>query len=353
MSDVMQLVRPEIRALHAYEAAEYEDGMLRLNANETAWPPPGDSSTPGLNRYPDVRPIALTKALARHYGVATDRLIVTRGSSEAIDLLIRCFCSADVNDVMICPPTFGMYKVYAQIQGAGVREVPLRTDDAFALDVPAIQAEWDDRCRLLFLCSPNNPTGNAIPADDIAQLCQPLTGRGVVVVDAAYIEFAAVDDTHELLGRFNNLVMLRTLSKALGVAGARCGVALANSSIVAVLDRILPPYCFSTPSQEAVLASLSERLAGEFEARLNRIRAERERVRERLSALPAVVQVWPSEANFLLVRAADPRRFDAAARAGQVMIRDFSTNPYTIDCFRITIGTEAENDQLLAALEQA
>lgn len=351
MTGVLELARPEIRDLHAYQPAKYASGMVRLNANETAWPPPGDTSSPGLNRYPEARPIELTNALARHFGVKPDRLIATRGSSEAIDLLIRCFCAAYADDVVICPPTFGMYRVYAQVQAAGVRELPLCAEKGYSLDVGSIEATWDARCKLLFLCSPNNPTGNTVDAEDIDRLCATLKGRGVIVVDAAYAEFSSQTDLPALLEQHDNLVVLRTLSKALGVAGARCGAAIADPTVVELLGRILPPYCFSTPSQRAVLASLSDRLANQFDERIALLRAERSRVAERLSSMDKVRRVWPSEANFLLVEVADPERFDAAAKAGKVLIRDFSKEPYTIDCFRITIGTEAENEQLLTALE--
>jgi len=351
MTSVTALARPEIRDLHAYEAAQYQSGMVRLNANETAWPPPGDRSSPGLNRYPQARAMELTSALARHYGIAPDRLIATRGSSEAIDLLIRCFCAAYADDIVICPPTFGMYRVYAQVQAAGVREVPLCAERGYAVDVDAIEAAWDDRCKLLFLCSPNNPTGNTIDSADIDRLCTTLAGRGVIVVDAAYAEFSARNDLAGLLNRHDNIVVLRTLSKALGLAGARCGAAIADPAVIELLERILPPYCFSTPSQDAVLASLSDRLASEFDERIALVRTERARVADRLERMDSVRRVWPSEANFLLVEVTDPERFKAAANAGKVLIRDFTKGRYTIDCFRITIGAEAENEQLLSALE--
>lgn len=350
MSTILGLARPEIRNLRPYRAAQYAAGSLRLNANETPWRPPGDTSAGGLNRYPEIRPVTLTRSLADHYGLATEQLLVTRGSSEAIDLLVRCFCSAGQNDIVICPPTFGMYEVYAQIQGAGIVEVPLLKDDGFALDVDGIKAGWTDRCRLLFLCSPNNPTGNCIESSQIEELCQFLDGRGLVIVDAAYAEFADEDTAAEILNRHKNIVILRTLSKALGLAGIRCGAALASPQIVELLGRILPPYAYPTPSQDAALACLDPDFRGELEERAEMIRAERGRLTGALQRLPAVIRVWPSEANFLLVETADPAAMMAAARQGGVLIRDFSKNPGTEGCLRITIGEPADNDQLLAAL---
>ena len=223
MSTLLELARPEIRDLRPYRAAQCADGLLRLNANETPWRPPGDDTGRGLNRYPETCPVTLTECLAKYYDLAADQLLVTRGSSEAIDLLIRCFCSAGNNDVLICPPTFGMYEVYAQVQGAGIVEVSLRKEDGFVLDVDGIKGAWTERCKLLFLCSPNNPTGNRIETAQIEELCRFLDGRGIVIVDAAYIEFADQDPSIELLSRHKNVVILRTLSKALGLAGIRWG----------------------------------------------------------------------------------------------------------------------------------
>lgn len=350
MSSILELARPEIRDLRPYRAAQYEEGLLRLNANETPWRPPADNTAAGLNRYPETRPVTLTQSLADFYGLALDQLLVTRGSSEAIDLLVRCFCSAGQNDVVICPPTFGMYEVYAQVQGAGVVEVPLIKTDGFRLDVDGIKAAWTDRCQLLFLCSPNNPTGNCYATSEIADLCGFLDGRGLVVVDAAYIEFADQNPTIELLRRYPNVVILRTLSKALGLAGIRCGAALASPEIVDLLGRILPPYAYPTPSQDAALACLDAGFRDELIRRAKTIQTERDRINTELEKLPGVIRVWPSEANFLLVETADPAAFSAAAKRGGVMIRDFSADPATEGCLRITVGDPAQNDQLLTAL---
>lgn len=350
MSTVYDLARPQIRNLRPYRAAQYADGLLRLNANETPWRPPGDDTVAGLNRYPEARPTTLTRALAAHYALSSDQLLVTRGSSEAIDLLIRCFCSAGDNDVLICPPTFGMYEVYARVQGAGVVAVPLLANDDFGLDVTGIKAAWTDRCKLLFLCSPNNPTGNRFDTAQIDELCEFLDGRGLLILDAAYIEFAEDDPSAALLDRHANVVILRTLSKALGLAGIRCGAALADPEIVDLLARILPPYAYPTPSRDAALACLNPEFREQLESRVGTIRSERARVTEALQALPGVVRVLPSEANFLLIEATDPAAMVAAAREGGVLIRDFSTDPAIPGCLRVTIGEPADNDQLLTAL---
>ena len=348
MSRLQTLFRPELISLQPYRAAEYAAGHLRLNANETPWRPTGDTSMAGLNRYPEVRPATLTARLAAHYRVANERLLVTRGSSEGIELLIRATCRTGLDDILICPPTFGMYSAYAQVQGAGIVEVPLKRDQGFALDLPAIEIAWRERCKLLFLCSPNNPTGNSIPAAQIGELCEWLDGRGLVIVDEAYQEFATSDSSSELLDRYPNLVVLRTLSKALGLAGVRCGATLADPAVIDMLSRVLPPYSLSTPCTDAVLAALDEAAARQSD--IDNLVAERERVAEALAANPRIEKVWPSDANFLLVQAGDAGKLVSDARQAGVLIRDFSQNPYTPGCVRITISTQDENNRLLEAI---
>ncbi len=348
MNKLDQLFRPAVRELQPYAAANYADGCLRLNANETPWRPSMDQSAAGLNRYPEVRPRRVSARLASHYGVHEDRLLVTRGSSEAIELIIRATCREGKDDIVICPPTFGMYGVYARAQGAGVVEVPLLRDANFAVDIPGIQSAWSDRCKLLFLCSPNNPTGQSIPASSLDEICAAYAGRALVVLDAAYIEFAAEDPTARLLAKHDNLLVLRTLSKALGLAGVRCGVALGHPRIIDLVGRILSPYSLSTPCSDAVLAALNE-AAGRRQD-IAALVAERERVAEALAANARIKRVWPSDGNFLLVEAADPQSIVADARAANILIRDFSTDPWTPGCLRITIATAEQNQQLLDAL---
>ena len=352
MSSVLELARPEIRELKAYQAAQYEPGLVRLNANETPWPAPGDESEPGLNRYPEPRPVTLTAALAKHYGLASDQVLVTRGSSEAIDLLMRGFCRAGTNEILICPPTFEMYRVYADIQGARVREIPLREND-FALDVTAVVDSWDSSSRLCFVCSPNNPTGNRVPTSDIAALCKGLANRGLVVLDGAYTEFAQQDPTLELLKRFDNIVVLRTLSKAFGLAGVRCGVLLGQPDIVELLACVLPPYSYPTPSKDAALAALAEGNRAQLEQRIAILKSERERMAEALEQLAGIERAWPSEANFVMIRAKDPEAAVTAARRGGLLIRDYSYNPKLAGCLRITVGDVEQNNQLLECLRNA
>lgn len=350
MTSALRLLRPEILQLKAYKAADYVGGFIRLNANENPWRPPGDDTRDGLNRYPDPRPAELTQRLTAFYGLQDGQLLVTRGSSEAIDVLIRGFCRAGQDNIVISPPTFGMYEVYAQIQGAGVERVPLDRANGYSLPVDAILHTWLPANRLVFVCSPNNPTGNRFPDAEIGRLCTGLAGRGVVVLDAAYQEFSGADPLHDLLSRHENLVVLRTLSKALGLAGVRCGVLIGRSDLIELLGRILPPYCFPTTSQDAVLALLTPGAQQELTSRRARIIAERERLTGVLPGVTGISRVWPSAANFILVETPNASELVGRARAAGILLRDFSWDPLLPGCVRITVGSPDDNDKLLNAL---
>lgn len=353
MTGIVDLIRPEIRKMRPYKSAEFVDGMARLNANENPWRPPGDSTARGLNWYPEPRPFELQQRLAAHYGIDSSRLLVTRGSSEAIDVTIRGFCRPGTDGIVICPPTFGMYEAYAQIQSARIRAVPLLRDRGYALDVRGVLDGWTETDRVIFLCSPNNPTGNPLAETDVAEIAGALGGRGCVVVDAAYAEFAGDDRSLELLQRFENVIVLRTLSKAMALAGVRCGALLAVPQVVDLLSCVLPPYTFPVLCADAVMHCLEPANAAEWRRRVELLKSERARLAAALQRIPGITRVWPSDANFILAEAADPRRLVAAARAGRILIRDFSWDPSLPRCVRITVGTPEQNDRLLGALAES
>ena len=347
--NVLDLARPEIRALQPYSSARMEasGGQLLLNANESAWAPTGDSGT-GCNRYPEPQPEALVDALTRLYGVRREQLLVGRGSDEAIDLLVRAFCRAGRDAILVQPPTFGMYAVCARIQDADVVEAPLRPD--FTLDVDATLATVTPAVKLVFVCTPNNPAGSVVPRADIERLARALAGRALLVVDEAYVEFADEGSVAALLDRHDNLAVLRTLSKAWALAGARVGCLLAHPDVVALLRRIMPPYPLPLPSVEAALLAISGWGQANARAHIDIVRAERARLRTALARLPGVRAVLPSQANFLTVRFDDAgamyqRLFDAG-----IVVRDVRRYPGLDDALRITVGTPAENEQVLAAL---
>lgn len=352
MSSVTELARPEIQQLVPYEAASYAEGLVRLNANETPWPAPGSPAEDDLNHYPPEKPNELRAALADYYGVEPEQTLVTRGSSEAIDLLIRCFCRAGEDSIVICPPTFGMYRVYADIQGAAVHEIPLLAEQDYALDADEIVRNWPDDAKILFICSPNNPTGNRFATEEIDLIARLLSGRALVVVDAAYTEFGSEDPTYKLLNstEFNNVVLLRTLSKAFGLAGARCGALLGPPELVRMASCVMPPYSIAKPVIEAVMTCLSPQAREEISQRVNTLREERERLADALQNMAGVEQVYPSEANFLLVRATDAQRFSTLAQNGGVLVRNFGWQ--VPNCLRVTVGDRAQNDQLIESLRE-
>jgi histidinol-phosphate aminotransferase len=345
---ILSLARPEIVALKAYSHASWDPAFERLHANELPWRAETDRTRAGLNRYPEPHPYALAARLAELYGVRAEQLLPGRGSDESIDLVVRGFCRAGIDNVIICPPTFGMYSVAARIQGAEVREVPLHPDRGFALDADAVLAVCDANTRIVFLCSPNNPTGNALEPAAVEKLLAALASKALVVVDEAYIEFSGDPTLAGSLARFPNLVVLRTLSKAYGLAGARVGSLIAHADIVALLGKVIPPYSMPQLTIEAVFATLSAPQLAIQRERVAQVCGERERLRAALAAARGVRKVWPSVANFLLVD------FDAAeaaldaARRAKLLIRDMrSVSPHSL---RISVGTPEQNDRLIGSL---
>jgi histidinol-phosphate aminotransferase len=351
MSWVKELARADIVALKGYEHAGWEPELTRLHANELPWRAPGDDSRAGLNRYPEPQSRALIERLADLYGIAPQRVLASRGSDEAIDLLVRAFCRAECDAVVVCPPTFGMYTVAAQIQGAQVLSVPLKIDDGFALDESAVlKAATASHVKIVFLCSPNNPTGNLLDARAVVRISQGLAGRALVVVDEAYLEFSGDESLARHVPRRSNLVVLRTLSKAHGLAGARLGALIADPEIVKLLRKVIAPYAITQLTIEAVLRLLDPSGRAAFDKRIEMIRAERSRVSRALAALPAVSRVWPSAANFVLAEFRDAVTALARARNARLLVRDARGYAELGSALRITIGASAQNNRLLQAL---
>lgn len=345
---VLDRIRPDLAGFSPYASARSagHQAPVRLDANESPWSMPDDRL--GLNRYPQPQPPALRAALAALYQVRDEQVWIGRGSDEAIDLLLRLFCRAGEDSVVALSPSFGMYRVGARLQGARFRSVELSADADFALDVEAVLAQVDESTRLVLLCSPNNPTGTLYHGA-IAGLAQALAGRAVLVVDEAYIEFAGIESSAVLLDRHENLAVLRTLSKAHALAGARVGSLLASADLVRLIAAIAPPYPLPTPSVEAALSVLTEPALRRAGQRIEQTCAERERMAIALAALPQVERVWPSSGNFLLLRCLDADAAFAQALAAGVLIRDVSRQAGLARCLRVSIGLPAENDRLLSA----
>lgn len=344
---IAELARPEIRALQPYEVTPAPNGAVRLNANE-APEATGNGSLTGLNRYPALRPTGLTARLADFYGVATQNVLVTRGSSEGIDLLIRTFCRPGQDRVLVTPPAFSLYEIYASVQGAGTVAIPLDADRDFALDTQAVIDACDDRTKLIFLCSPNNPAGSVIPREDILRVVEARAGKSLVVIDEAYVEYSNTDSVAPLVDGHDNLVVLRTLSKALALAGARCGAVVASPGAIRLLDGVLAPYALSAPVIDSAELALSR--WAEAEKQIRATVAERERLRAGLAACTAVRRVWPSEANFLLVRFCDLAAVERRLQRAQIAIRSYVGDASLGDCARITVASAQDNDRLLQTI---
>jgi histidinol-phosphate aminotransferase len=351
VSWVTELARPEIVALKPYEPAAWEPQLERLHANELPWRSFADDSSAGLNRYPEPQSQALVERLAALYGVASNSVIVGRGSDEAIDLLVRAFCRAGQDSILICPPTFGMYSVCARIQGANVISVPLRADAEFALDERAVLEKCTPDVKLVFLCSPNNPTGNLLSEDAIISLTRALADRAIVVVDEAYIEFAGVPSLARKVPDLPHLAVLRTLSKAYALAGARCGTLIAHPEVITLLRKVIPPYAVPQLSIEAVLKFLEPSQLAISNERLATIVSERDRTLPILARRPNVARVWPSASNFLLVEFDDVPLALARSRGARLLIRDVRGYPGLGRCLRITVGSPEQNSRLLDALQ--
>ncbi len=351
--DILDLARPELRSLIPYTPGRFEPGSVRLNANESPYRAPGDETARGLNRYPPPRPEALRKRLAAHYGVAHDEILVTRGSSEAIDVLIRAFCSARRDAVIVCPPTFDMYRLYAGIQGASLIEVPLLRDDDplrdFRLDARGVVSALNENTKLVFICSPNNPTGQSMNIEAVEAICRAARGRALVVLDEAYVEFSVASDFESLRRRYD-VVRLRTLSKFVSLAGVRCGALIAAPRLIEFLGNVLPPYTFPTPSIELVLKALSTDSLGISSERIKLLRNERERLANALASVSEVNKVWPSDGNFLLIEARDASAFTETARRAGILVRTFADHTGLQRCIRITVGRPEHNDLLLKSV---
>lgn len=348
---VLDLARPDLLALAGYSSARMEasGGSILLNANESPWPQTGDAP---LNRYPDPQPPRLRAQLAGLYGVDEAQLLIGRGSDEAIDLLVRAFCRAGQDAILVQSPTFGMYAVCAAVQGAAVRNVPLLREAGFMPDFDAVLAAVDASVKLVFVCAPNNPTGDLPERGSILALADALRGRALLVVDEAYIEFADADSLAADVAAHENLAVLRTLSKAHALAAARIGCLVAAPDIIGLLRRIMPPYPLPTPCVEAAEDALSAVALFRTKERIALVRSERERVRELLTRMSDVREVLPSQANFLAVRFDDAgARFKQLLARG-IVVRDVRRYPRLADALRITIGSPAENAVLLDALAQ-
>jgi histidinol-phosphate aminotransferase len=347
LNAAVSLARPEIATLKPYAHAAWRPLLTRLHANEAPWRPAGDTTTAGLNRYPEPQPRALIERLGELYGVPASSVLATHGSDEGIDLLSRIYLRAGADAILQCTPTFGMYQVAARIQGAGVVEIPLDPARGWALDPDRLLAAWLPHLKLVYLCSPNNPTSNLLDAAALEEICKTLDGKAIVVIDEAYIEWSRSPSLTRWLDRFSTLAILRTLSKAHALAGARVGALLANPELIELAKRVIPPYSLAAPSVEAALRALDPSELTAAHARLEGLLAERDYLARGLAASPLVDRVWPSDANFLLIDCRDAGHFMKNTLAGGLIVRDLRAHPALPRSLRVSVGTREQNDALL------
>ncbi|HEU4472716.1 MAG TPA: histidinol-phosphate transaminase [Flavisolibacter sp.] len=340
------LVRKNIRSLKPYSSARSEysgKANIFLDANENSF---GSPLTKWYNRYPDPLQWELKKKISGIKQVRPENMLLGNGSDECIDLLIRAFCDPGHDNILICPPTYGMYEVYAAINDVPVKEVPLTA--RFQLNLEAIEAAIDEQTKLIFLCSPNNPTGNSLEREDIEIILNNFSG--LVVVDEAYINYSRHRSFIAELGDYPNLVVMQTFSKAWGLAALRLGMNFASPEIISVLNKIKPPYNINQATQELALQALDH--LDDVNAMIKETVKEREELAKEMAALPLVKQVYPSDANFLLVKMEGATKVYDYLKVQGIIVRNRSNIMLCDDCLRITIGTGDQDRQLMKALKE-
>ena len=338
------LVRENIKRLTPYSSARKEfsgAAQIFLDANENSF---GSPLPTNYNRYPDPLQCEIKKKVAAFNNVKTSDIFIGNGSDEAIDLLFRIFCEPKKDNILFCPPTYGMYEVSAEINDVEIKRANLKPD--FQLDLPAINAAIDANTKLLFVCSPNNPTGNSLPREQILDLAKKF--NGIIVVDEAYIHFSSEKSLIEEINNCKNLVVLQTFSKAWGLAGLRVGLAFANAEIIAYFNKTKPPYNISEIAQNAILDALEN--AEKVEETINEIIIEREKLIENLRRVPIVTKIYPTDANFVLVKTSDAEKTYKFLLDEKIVVRNRNNVELCEGCLRITIGTPEENEKLVKTL---
>lgn len=348
-----RLARPEILSLAAFDIAAqansaFASDAIKLDANENPYPPLADGMlATNINRYPEPQPERLRLAMSALYGVGRDNLVITRGADDAIDMLVRAFCRPAVDAIAISSPTFAAYAHFAQLQGARVIDVPLTGEFDFDAERLVSTLLSQENVKLVFICSPNNPTGNEVSPADVLRVADQLPDS-IIVLDEAYLDFSSTASLSTEAARLPNLVVLKTLSKSFGLAGARIGCAIANPELIAMAARALPPYPLPSPSVAAALAALAPSRRPIHENRINRIKAARGELVPLLLSSPIVKSVRSGGGNFLFLEVDEPDALAEKLRGLGIRVR-FRPNAAP-GGLRLTIGTETENAAALAAL---
>jgi len=343
MFNLQNLLRKNIKELIPYSSARDEfkgEASVYLDANENAYGSPLNES---YNRYPDPLQFKVKKRLSEIKGVPPRNIFLGNGSDEAIDILFRAFCNPGSDNVITVPPTYGMYEVSANINDVEVRKIKLTAN--YQLNMEAIAEAIDEHTKIIFICSPNNPTGNSINRDDIETILANF--NGLVVIDEAYINYSRQKTFIQELTEYSNLVVLQTLSKAWGLAGLRVGMAFASEEIIEVFNKVKPPYNINEASQELALEALQN--VEQVNTWIKETVAERDKLKIELSIIPSVLTIYPSDANFILVKTVNPKEIYQFMVNRGIIVRDRSKVELCEGCLRITIGTPNENKLLIEA----
>ncbi|NMH88291.1 histidinol-phosphate transaminase [Flavivirga algicola] len=341
--NIENLIRPTIKALKPYSSARDEfqgnsDAMVFLDANENPF-------ENGVNRYPDPQQGSLKQILSEIKNIDTKNILLGNGSDEVLDLIFRAFCEPNKDNIIILPPTYGMYSVLANINAIGIKKVQL--SNSFQPQVEAILDAVDDHSKILFLCSPNNPTGNSFSSQSIEKLLNKF--NGIVAIDEAYIDFSEETSWIDRLEEFPNLIVTQTLSKAYGMAGIRLGMCYASAKIISVLNSIKPPYNVNELTQQKAIQQLS--IKGLAKSQIHNILKERTNLISELESVSFISKIYPSDANFVLVKVDDAaKRYDQLINKG-IVIRNRTTQPGCENCVRLTVGTPEENKILINTLK--
>jgi histidinol-phosphate aminotransferase len=343
--DLNKLVRKNILNLKPYSSARSEfSGVANvfIDANENSY---GSPLNKWYNRYPDPLQWELKRKIGAVKKVDASSILLGNGSDECIDLLIRAFCEPHLDNIIICPPTYGMYEVYAHINDVKVKEVPLTTN--FQLNLEGLEEAIDIKTKIIFLCSPNNPTGNVLHMDDMEMVLNNFDG--LVVVDEAYINFSRQPSLLPSLSDYPNLVVMQTFSKAWGLAALRLGMNIASKDIIDILNKIKPPYNINQATQELALSALDN--LDDVNVMITEIVKQREELKNELSGLKQVIKVYPSDSNFLLVKTINATDLYGFLKDKGIIVRNRSNVLLCEDCLRITVGTSEENNKLIAAIK--
>lgn len=342
--NIKSLIRPNVAKMQPYSSArdefkDFNSEMIFLDANENPF-------ETDVNRYPDPQQRSLKEILSKQKNIPANQILLGNGSDEVLDLIFRAFCEPAKDNIITLPPTYGMYGVLANLNDIENREVLL--DDEFQPDLDEISRTMDTRTKLLFICSPNNPTGNLISSEKITRLLNNF--KGLVVIDEAYIDFASQESWISKLDEFPNLIITQTLSKAYGLAGIRLGICYASAEINAVLNKIKPPYNINELTQQRAIQQL--RNIEKVQMEITSLKEERKQLLKALVKLKFIEKIYPTDANFILIKVDDAEKRYAQLLEIGIVVRNRSSQPLCENTLRLTVGTPSENKKLIATLKE-